>query len=73
MIAINLNNQRRAKYCITCKNLPSRSRSSYHVKVFARLWGRVGVDRLHDTFQNVKGREATDASTVKAEEIELLS
>jgi len=74
MIAINLNSQNSPKQCsiLVCEHSPPRSRSAYHVEVFARLRGAFRIDRFHDTFQDVEGREATNASTVKAEEIELL-
>lgn len=53
-------------------DLPSGACSGNHVKVIAWLWGTVGIDRFHDMFQDVEGREATDASAVEAEEVEFL-
>lgn len=52
------------------RDLPSSACSSNHVKVLARLWWRVRIDGFHDSLQDVEGREATDASAVKAEEVE---
>lgn len=54
------------------RDLPSGACSGDHVKVLARLRRAVGIDRFHDMFQDVEGREATDASAVETKEVEFI-
>jgi hypothetical protein len=54
--------------------LPASARSADDVETVARLRGVVGIvgiNRDHDSLENIQRRETTDAAAIEAEKIEV--
>ena len=50
---------------------PSSTRAADDVEIIARLRRAVGINRDHDSLEDIQRRETTDAAAIKAEKIEI--
>lgn len=58
--------------CVCSDNSPASTRTAYYVKVVARLWRRVWVDRLHKLLKDHQRRQAANPAAVEREQAEPL-
>jgi hypothetical protein len=53
-------------------DLPASASTSDHVKIFARLWGVLGVNSRHELLEDHERRQTAHAAAVEGEETKII-